>query len=258
VHTNLARLIGGGESKTVEFKRSTSELREAMQTLCAFANGDGGRVVIGVKPDGQAIGQQVSEQTLHEVAAARGKFEPPLFVDVARVEVEPGRSLLVLSVAGATDSVPFTWDGRAWERVDNTTRRMPQERYEQLLLERAHSRRRWENQPAEDLTLADINREEVLRVIDAARSAGPRSSCFKRRCSSASATSPCQAESSPAGSSEPTVRSFLRMRSAKFSSTRSFIVTTPLSVEPCRSPSSMTVSRFGARVASPEELTPRL
>ena len=41
------------------------------------------------------------------------------------------------------DSVPFTYDGRAFDRVDNTTRKMTQERYEALLLERAHSRRRW-------------------------------------------------------------------------------------------------------------------
>ena len=39
---------------------------------------------------------------------------------------------------------------------------MPQRPYEQLLLERAHSRRRWENQYAEGASLRDIDREKVF------------------------------------------------------------------------------------------------
>jgi predicted HTH transcriptional regulator len=69
----IGKLVAKGESKMIEFKRSTEELREALQTLCAFANGSGGKVVIGVKPSGQIVGQQVSEQTLHEIAAARDR-----------------------------------------------------------------------------------------------------------------------------------------------------------------------------------------
>ena len=118
----LTNLIAKGESVTLELKRSTGELREAMQSLCAFANGKGGRVIIGVKPSGELVGQQMSEQTLHEIAAARERFEPPIEIDIATVEVAPGRSALVLSVDGAKDSVPFTYDGRAYERVSATRR----------------------------------------------------------------------------------------------------------------------------------------
>jgi len=165
---DLAKLVAKGESKTLELKRSTGEMREAMHTICGFANGHGGRVVIGAKPDGQLVGQQVSEQTLHDIAAARNHFEPPLAFDVERVNLPNGRAALVLTVAGISDSVPFTYDGRAYERVDNTTRTMTQARYEALLLERAHSRRRWENQPAVDISLDDLDHEEILRTRDAA------------------------------------------------------------------------------------------
>ncbi len=41
-----------GESLTLEFKRSTGELREGMQTLCALLNGDGGLLLFGIRPDG--------------------------------------------------------------------------------------------------------------------------------------------------------------------------------------------------------------
>jgi ATP-dependent DNA helicase RecG len=41
-----------------------------------------------------------------------------------------------------------------------------------LLLDRAHSKRRWENEPAEGVTVKDIDRREVFRIVDAARAAG--------------------------------------------------------------------------------------
>lgn len=169
---NLAELVAKGESTTLELKRSTSELREAMQTLCAFANGKGGRVVIGVRPNGELVGQQVSEQTFHEIAAARDRFEPPIDFSVEQIEVANSRVVIVLAIGATNESVPFTFDGRAYERIENTTRKMPQERYEALLLERAHSRRRWENQHADEYTIKDLDRAEVLRIIEAARSAG--------------------------------------------------------------------------------------
>ncbi len=169
----LRALIAPGESATIELKRSTGELREAMQTICAFANAKGGQVVIGAKPNGEIIGQQVSEQTLHDIAAARDQFEPPLDIEVERVKVGATLTVLVLTVAGSSDSVPFTYDGRPFERVDNTTRKMPRERFEALVLERMHSRRRWENQIADEVTIKDIDRDRGVPHPAQHRGRGP-------------------------------------------------------------------------------------
>ena len=62
----LARILKQGEGMNLEFKRSTGELREGLQTLCAFLNGSGGLVLFGVRPDGQPEGQQASDQTLRD------------------------------------------------------------------------------------------------------------------------------------------------------------------------------------------------
>ena len=169
---DLEKLVSKGESKSLELKKSTAELQRALQTVCAFANGSGGTVLIGVKPTGEIVGQQVSEQTLHEIAAARDRFEPPLAFELDTVALPSGDSVLVLSVQGLTDSVPFTFEGRAYERVENTTHKMSQQRYEGLLIDRAHSRRRWENQEADELTLRDMDSAEVGRIVEAARSSG--------------------------------------------------------------------------------------
>jgi ATP-dependent DNA helicase RecG len=56
--TALQSLIARGESETLELKRSTAELKRAGETLCAFLNGDGGKVLIGVSPDGSSSGRR--------------------------------------------------------------------------------------------------------------------------------------------------------------------------------------------------------
>jgi ATP-dependent DNA helicase RecG len=138
----LNRILKQGEGPTLEFKRSTGELREGLQTACAFLNGSGGIVLFGVRPDGVTEGQDVSDQTFREIAQALDRFEPPVNIPVERLPVKSGRELIILRIDGTSDSVPFTFEGRPYERVAITTRKMSQERYEALLLERGHARRR--------------------------------------------------------------------------------------------------------------------
>ncbi len=106
-------------------------------------------IVFGVRPDGQPEGQQVSDKTLREIAQALDRFEPPVNVPMERLSVGKGREILIIRIEGTTDSIPYTFEGRPYERVGSTTRKMSQERYEKLLLERGHAKRRWENLPAE-------------------------------------------------------------------------------------------------------------
>lgn len=54
----------GMENETTEHKRSTSELREAMESVAAILNKHGaGTLYFGVRPsDGEVVGQDVSEK----------------------------------------------------------------------------------------------------------------------------------------------------------------------------------------------------
>jgi ATP-dependent DNA helicase RecG len=164
----LSALVSQGESDTIEFKRSTGEMKEAMQTLCAFLNGMGGTVLFGVRPDGAIEGQEVSDQTLRDIAQAADRFEPPAHVSIHRVKVKAARDVIVIVVEGGREMRPFVYEGHAYERVSSTTRRMPQPKYERLLVERGHAKRRWENLPAEGLALKDLDRKEILRTRELA------------------------------------------------------------------------------------------
>lgn len=140
--------VASGESETLEFKKSTAEKDRACRTLCAFANGQGGRLLFGVTPAGKVVGQTVTDRTLEELAQEFQGFEPPLFPLVERVGIGAGREVLVLTVARVARA-PMAFRGVAYERVLNTTRTMPRETYQRLLLEEKSSRavgrslRRW-------------------------------------------------------------------------------------------------------------------
>ena len=47
---DLRSLVAEGEGPRLEFKRTTGELREGLQTLCGMLNAKGGTVLFGVSP----------------------------------------------------------------------------------------------------------------------------------------------------------------------------------------------------------------
>ncbi|RSN76976.1 AlbA family DNA-binding domain-containing protein [Candidatus Methanodesulfokora washburnensis] len=47
----IKKIIAEGESESLEFKRSLSELKEILETVCAFANSHRGTVLVGIYDD---------------------------------------------------------------------------------------------------------------------------------------------------------------------------------------------------------------
>ena len=94
----LRSLIADGESESLEFKKSTGEIKSGMQTLCAMLNHRGGRVLFGVERSGQVVGQNVSDGTLEGVTQEIKEIEPSVFPQVERIGVDGGREIVSVSV----------------------------------------------------------------------------------------------------------------------------------------------------------------
>lgn len=167
----LCGLVAQGESEQLEFKKTTGELRAGMETLCAMLNGNGGQVLFGVSDGRRILGQQVSDQTLCDVAGQLAKLEPPAIVNQNRVPISETADVLIIEVIDRSGA-PYTYLGRPYHRVGPTTSRMPQPEYERRLLQRAHPKQRWENQPAPRHRIADLDEEEIMRAIRDAQYAG--------------------------------------------------------------------------------------
>src|SRR3989338_3651669 len=97
----IKELVKQGESHTLEFKKSTTQLKAAFETLCGFLNGHGGTVLIGVNNSGMITGQEVTDNTKKEIAREIAKIEPPVNVLVNYIPVNNGKVVIVLTAEGS-------------------------------------------------------------------------------------------------------------------------------------------------------------
>ncbi|MDD2562930.1 MAG: putative DNA binding domain-containing protein [Salinivirgaceae bacterium] len=99
--SHIQRLIENGEHQQQDFKFEINDARKIARSLVAFANTDGGRLLIGVKDNGVIAGVR-SEEELHMIEAAAHIYSRPRIkysantwnVDgkiVVEVVVEPGK-----------------------------------------------------------------------------------------------------------------------------------------------------------------------
>ncbi len=163
----IRTLAASGESEMLEFKRSTGQRSDAAKTACAMLNNRGGRILIGVDPDGSVVGQEIGEQTLEQLVQELRLIDPPAFPSIERVPVSTGREVIVVSVTGGR-SRPYTIRGRAYRRVGSTNYELSRDEYNALLLERLHGEQRWEIEPATSFTLADLDESEILVTVEEA------------------------------------------------------------------------------------------
>ena len=160
----LRKLVEKGESDQVEFKKSTGQRTAAGKTVCAFLNGRGGHVFFGVTDTGDISGQDIGNRTLNDLSHELDKIDPTVAPDISSIQLENDKSVIIIDVKEGDG--PYTFDGRPYERVGTATRVMARGSYEKRLIERMHTTRRWENQPApEGITITDFDEEEIQVML---------------------------------------------------------------------------------------------
>ena len=167
----LRKLVADGEGDHVEFKETTGQRAEACRTLCAFLNGDGGTVVFGVTKKGRLTGQLVSDETRRNLAAAFCDIEPGLEIPVEYVPVDDTHQAIVCRVGGGSRK-PYVYDGRPYRRLQSSTMKMPQDQYVAMIAARGGYQSKWELEWNENITLDDIDFDEVKRTAHIAVSEG--------------------------------------------------------------------------------------
>jgi predicted HTH transcriptional regulator len=74
----IFKLIAQGEHQTQDFKYCINDSRKIAKSLVAFANTDGGRLLIGVKDNGKIIGVRSDEEYYMVEAAAKIYSNPKI------------------------------------------------------------------------------------------------------------------------------------------------------------------------------------
>jgi ATP-dependent DNA helicase RecG len=160
-----SKISKSGESKTVELKKSTASLKSAAQTLCAFLNGRGGTVFIGVSDSGKMIGQTITNKTKIDISNTLKKFEPTANIDIEYIDMDDGHQIIAMTAHPDNLCVPYSFSGTPYEREQADTHIMNQSRYQQLILSRNVTPVSWELLMAEGLTIEDLDHEEIINTV---------------------------------------------------------------------------------------------
>ena len=90
-------LIAEGEHQQQDFKFEISDARKIAKTLSAFANTDGGKLLIGVKDNGKIAGVR-SDEEQYMIEAAAGLYCSPEVNYTMQTYLVEGRSVLVVQI----------------------------------------------------------------------------------------------------------------------------------------------------------------
>ena len=136
-----------------------------MESLCGMLNSEGGSVVFGVTDDGNVVGQEVGDSTKREIASCIREFEPFPLLNIEYVGIPNTDKQLIVITTTSTDDKPFVYKGRPYMRVESTTATMPQARYHDLLDRSNRAVIQWERRTNQELTLSDLDEEEIKRTV---------------------------------------------------------------------------------------------
>ena len=98
----LYHLIAQGEHQQQDFKFEISDVRKIARTLSAFANTDGGRLLIGVKDNGKIAGVRSEEEMYMVEAAASLYCVPPVQCRMTAHRVE-GHTVVIAEVEPSSE-----------------------------------------------------------------------------------------------------------------------------------------------------------
>ena len=93
----LKKLIEGGENQHLDFKFCVTDSRKIARTLSAFANSDGGKILIGVRDNGSIAGIR-SDEEIYMVDTAEHLFCRPEITFTIKQHITGGKTILEVDV----------------------------------------------------------------------------------------------------------------------------------------------------------------
>lgn len=149
----------GHETEELEFKKSTSEMHDAMKDIVAILNKhEKGILYFGVAPNGDVKGLQVVESTLRDVS--RVIFEsikPQIYPQIQKVTID-GCDIIEVKFSGRNK--PYSAYGKYYIRVADESRELTPAELKEMMVASEYSER-WE-QFETPYTIKDID-ESALK-----------------------------------------------------------------------------------------------
>ncbi|ETR67872.1 MAG: ATP-dependent DNA helicase RecG [Candidatus Magnetoglobus multicellularis str. Araruama] len=153
---DILQLIQQGENKSVEFKNQKVKADSLAKEIIAFANSDGGTILIGVNDDGTIDGIDDQKTNYEEWIAniSRNNIIPSIESKYFGVEIE-NKKVGVIMISKGQDKPYQTTSGKYYIRIGSTNRIASQQ--ELLRLYQASGAFHYDLNPVPNTGLGDLN-----------------------------------------------------------------------------------------------------
>ena len=150
----------GTENETIEFKKSTSELKQGLISIASILNKHGkGTLYFGVKDNGDVVGQQLGKDTLKDISfAIRTNVSPALLFTVEQRQTLDGKPFIEISFSG--ERTPYSAFGRYYLRFHDEDTIMDNEVLRQYILSSRRHFSDWENRKS-SCRIEDVDDNEL-------------------------------------------------------------------------------------------------
>jgi hypothetical protein len=122
---DIERILQAGETQSVEFKKSLSEMKEGCKALCGMLNTDigAGMVLFGISPENDVVGVDGNLDSIQRtlVQHIRQKFDPSIICSI-KIADHKDKKILMLSAKRSKDVRYYEYDGRVFMKEGSTKR----------------------------------------------------------------------------------------------------------------------------------------
>ncbi|PIU17710.1 MAG: ATP-dependent DNA helicase [Elusimicrobia bacterium CG08_land_8_20_14_0_20_59_10] len=155
------------KTETLELKKSTSELKEAVAAIGAMLNKHGrGEIYFGVKDDGLIVGQQLGKNTAGDISRAiSAHLEPEISPEIKRININ-GKECIKVTFRG--HEKPYYAYGRVYLRGADENKRLSPAEIKNLILYEHKEALRWDTEPCAEAKVADISAQKLRQFLKTA------------------------------------------------------------------------------------------
>lgn len=159
----IKNLTQKGESETLEFKSSLSDWRAILETISAFANTKGGKILIGVEKTGNIKGITIGKRTIEDIANKITRNTDPKIYPSIKAKKINDKKIIIIEVEESTKSKPVFAFDRVYKRIGRTNQRLTSEKIRILIQE--SQKTYWDEQISKEAKKEDIDWNFVKEIF---------------------------------------------------------------------------------------------
>lgn len=127
----------GFESENIEFKKTTGEIKEALNSIVAMLNKSGyGTVYFGVEDNGSVIGQDIGTMTLNDISQKIANNITPPISPTITLELIDDKNVIKVEFSG--NQKPYSVKGKYFIRQADEDRVISTEKLKELIINYAN------------------------------------------------------------------------------------------------------------------------